>query len=105
MNDPSVLKDYQSRFIRLTEEHWKHILDHPEMEGQAGRIQETLLNPDIVIATFQDERVHAYHRFYDQTPVTRKYMIVCVKLLEEDAFIVTAFYSNRLKKGKIVWQP
>jgi hypothetical protein len=31
-------------------------------------------------------------------------MIVVVKLLEDDAFVVTAFYSSRVKKGDVKWQ-
>ncbi|MBZ0279204.1 MAG: hypothetical protein K8L97_00605 [Anaerolineae bacterium] len=99
-----VLRDYQGRSIRLTGERWEHILVHPEMVEQRNRLEETLTQPDFVIETTKDQTVIAYHRLYPQTPVTRKYMLVLVKLLVDDAFIVTAFYSSRQKKGKIIWQ-
>lgn len=98
-----VLQDHQGVSVRLTSERWTHILDHPEMVGQQDRLAETLASPDIVMATVKDETVHTYHRQYETTPVTRKYMVVVVKMAPGDAFVVTAFYSSRVKKGEVVW--
>jgi hypothetical protein len=105
MSDFEVLTDYENRAIRLTNERWSHILEHPEMVGQRERIIETFDKPDMVIATVKDEQVHAYHRLYENTPVTRKYLVIAIKIEADDAFILTAYFSGRLKKGKIVWQP
>lgn len=101
MNDFEVLKDYKGRSIRLTDERWAHIASHIEMVGQRERIIETLHEPDSIVATIRDATIHVYQRFYAQTPVTSKYMLVGVKILEEDAFIVTAFYSRKSKKGDL----
>lgn len=103
MND-QILIDYQERPVRLTQERWLHILQHPEIVDQRERLIETLRTPQIIIATVADENVHAYHRLYAETPVTRKYLIVVVKFIEDDAFVLTAYFSNRLKRGRIVWQ-
>lgn len=105
MPDVKITTDCQGRAIRLTEERWRHILGHAEMLGQQERIEQTLACPDIVIATIKDESVHAYHRLYENTPVTRKYLVVVAKMLEGDAFVLTAFFSGRMKKGRTVWQP
>lgn len=103
MPDFEILRDHQGRKIRLTDERWTHIIEHPEMNGQRERLIETLSTPDTIIATAKDESIHTYHRFYSTTPVTQKYLIVAVKVLEDDAFVVTAFYSSRQKKGKVIW--
>ena len=100
-----VLSDYWDRPVRLTAERWAHILDHPEMAGQRERLAETLAGPDIVIATLTDDTVLAYHRLYETTPVTRKYLVVVVKMAQGDAFVLTAYFTSRLKKGQIVWHP
>ncbi len=104
MADHEILTDCQGRAVRLTEERWAHILDHPEMIGQRERLIETLAQPDLVIATVKDETVHVYHRLYETTPVTRKFLVVAVKMEEDDAFVLTAYFTSRLKKGKIVWR-
>jgi hypothetical protein len=105
MREDQTLTDYQGREIRLPLERWKHIMEHPEMVDQQASITETLASPDLIIATDADPDVHAYHRLYPQTPVTRKDLIVAVKVLLDDAFILTAFFSGRLKKGQLIWQP
>ena len=102
--DTILFPDYQGRTVRFTKERQEHVLEHREMVGQFERIRETVKSPELVVATRLDESVHVYHRFYDTTPVTSKYLQVAVKLLEEDAFILTAFYSSRQKRGETVWQ-
>lgn len=103
-DDFEVLTDHEGRPIRLTNERWQHIIDHPELEDQRPRVIETIERPDTVIQTVKDETVHAYQRFYETTPVTSKYLIVAVKMLEDDAFIITAYYSSRPKRGQVLWQ-
>ena len=102
--DTLFLVDYQGRVIRLTVERHAHILKHPEMRGQVERIAETLAEPDVIISTLVDSSVRVYHRLYPTTPVTRKYLLVAVKVLEGDAFLLTAFFSNHVKKGSVVWK-
>ncbi len=97
------MTDFQGRAIRLAPERRDHMLKHPEMVDQMARIAETLAKPETVISTEADASVHVYHRLYERTPVTRKYLLVAVKLLDDDAFVLTAFFSNRLKKGNTVW--
>lgn len=104
MNDDTIaLIDHTGREIRLTVERQKHILEHPEMAQQLERIKETIKTPESIIATTADDKVHVYHRYYETTPVTSKFLLVAVKLLEDDAFVLTAFFSRREKKGTVIW--
>ncbi len=106
MSDDSTLTltDHTGCKIRLTRERRAHILEHPEMSDQFERIVETISMPETVIATNADATVHIYHRFYEMTPVTSKFLQVVVKLLEEDAFVLTAFFSRQMKKGTTIWK-
>lgn len=99
-----VWVDQNGRSIRLTDERQDHILQHPEMENQFDRVQETLQTPQSVVATHADNSVHVYQRFYEITPVTSKFLLVAVKMLEDDAYVLTAFYSRREKKGTVIWR-
>ncbi len=74
------------------------------MDGQLERIKETLAGPDIIKESNQDNSVWLYYRFYIITPVTEKYMLVVVKLLDSNGFIITAFYTDRIKKGATIWE-
>jgi len=99
-----VLTDHQGRKIRLMVERRMHILGHPELKDQFERIRETVEKPTVIVVTPSDETVHVYHRYHASTPVTSKYLLVIVKILEEDAFVLTAFFSSRQKKGIRLWQ-
>lgn len=98
-----TLKDLNDRSIRLTAERLAHILEHPEMVGQELRIAETLVAPDSIIASHHDATVLLYHKLYATTPITRKYMVVMVKVLDADAFVITAFFTDKEKKGTHIW--
>jgi hypothetical protein len=74
------------------------------MEEQFERLAKTLAKPEFIVASIIDESVNVYHRYYASTPVTSKYLQVAVKLLPNDAFVLTAFYSSRPKKGVEVWR-
>lgn len=98
-----VLRDFSGRAVRLTDERRAHILRHPEMEGQENRIAEVLWRPDLVVQSVHDSDVCVYHKWYEETPVTCKYLVVVVKYLDGDAFVITAFFTDREKRGEQIW--
>ena len=97
------LKDFQGRAIRLTDERLKHILDHPEMREMAAAIKQTLTAPEKVIQSLSDADAELYYRFYFGTRVGNKYLCVVVKISREDAFVLTAYLTDTIKKGNILW--
>lgn len=92
-------RDYQGREIRLTAERWQHILSHPEIADLKEEISQTLANPDIVRQSNSDQNVYLYYCYKTQTIVGEKWLCVVVKILENDAFIITAYLTDKLKKG------
>ncbi len=89
--------------IRLTDERLTHILDHPEMANMETEIGETLLRPEHVAQSRSDEEVRLYYRFYPETRVGGKFLCVVVKFREEDAFVITAYLTDKIKEGEILW--
>ncbi len=74
------------------------------MIGQEARIQETIALPDVIKVSQHDSRALCYYRWHETTPVTRKYLLCVVKVLDHEGFVITAFYTDRLKGGKVEWQ-
>jgi hypothetical protein len=98
-------KDIQNRLIRLTDERKEHIeTDHPEMSGQIEKIKDTLSNPDIIIKSRTDSEVELFYRHYSITPVTEKYLCIVVKVSIDDLFIITAYFTDTIKRGDILWK-
>ena len=97
------LTDYADRTVRLTDERLGHIHEHPEMVGQERRIGAVLRKPDIVFTSHKDASVHVYYRHYARGPVGSKHLMVAVKILENDAFVITAFFTDEVKGAEQVW--
>ena len=98
-----VLRDYQGLAIRLTDERLAHILAHPEMADLELAIEETLLRPEQVTESFSDPAAKLYYRFYVRTLVGGKYVCVVVKTVDADAFVLTAYLTDKVKRGTLIW--
>lgn len=100
-----ILEDLFKRNIRLTDERKNHFeTNHPEMENQIEKIKETLSNPDVIVKSRTDYQVELFYKHYPITPVTEKYMCVVVKVFTNDIFIITAYFTDSVKKGELIWQ-
>lgn len=98
-------KDVHNRQIRLSDERQEHIeTDHPEMLGQVDKIQETLLNPDIIVRSRTDPEVELFFRHYDITPLPKKYLGVVIKVLAGDLFIIAVYFTDAMKRGEVLWE-
>jgi hypothetical protein len=99
------IRDVYDRTVRLTEERLQHIeTDHPEMLNQLNWIMETLSEPGKIVRSRTDSEVELFYRFYDTTSVTSKFLCVVVKVLTNDNFIITAYYTDAVKKGDLLWK-
>ena len=101
----ALLRDNEGRQIRLTEERWRHIAEHPEMTGMRAALEETLRTPEVVVQSLSEPGARLYYRFYQRTMVGGKYLCAAVIFQRDDAFIVTAYLTDRVKKGEILWPP
>jgi len=74
------------------------------MSNQEERIKKTLENPEIIKRSNYVPTVLLYYRIHDQTPVTRKYLLVVVQISNNVGYVKTAFYTDRIKKGETIWE-
>jgi hypothetical protein len=99
-----VVKSRNGVPLRLTQERWRHIVErHPEMENQKDLVLETLRSPDLIQQGDLDTLVSA--RFYRQTPLTEKFLMVIYKEVSiTDGFVLTAYFTNKPSEGrKVLW--
>jgi hypothetical protein len=75
------------------------------MKGQEDKLAETLLEPDMVVQSRSDETVRLFHRFYSGAIVGDKYLCVVIKYPQEGgAFIITAYFTDKVKTGGVLWK-
>jgi len=92
------------KVVSLDVNRWKHVLSHPEMKNQRYRIKESLVNPDEIRESERSPQIWLFYKLYAKTPVTQKFMLVVVQVKDGEGFIVTAFFTDKIKKGDIIWK-
>jgi len=98
------VKSYDGRRIRLTEVQWLHIVFfHPEVEGEQNRIKSVLKKPEVVVEGATSDTKVCY-RMFRVTPVSRKYLAVVIKVLDGEGFIMTSYFTERIRRGKVLWK-
>lgn len=101
-----TLYDYQGRAIRLTRRQSEHLTGRRSyMASMREEIRGTLEDPDEVRRSRDDPAsVEVYYRRYFNTPAGEKLVCVVVKLLENDAFILTVYRTDSMKPGELLWR-
>ena len=98
-----TIQDCFGHSVRLTDERIAHILEHPEMSGMGPEIERVLTAPQTVCRSRSDDAVRLFYEFYAQTMVGGKWLCVVVKYLPDDAFVVTAYLTDKPKTGETLW--
>ena len=99
----NVLIDFQGQNVRLTDERLSHILEHPEMTDMERALEETLREPQLVIRSRSDDTANLNYRYYYGTKVGDKWLCVVVKYIADDAFVLTAYLTDKPRKGVQLW--
>lgn len=100
-----IFRDNLGRSIRLTDERFNHLeSQHPEMANQLNNIVNTLADPDRIIRSITDASVELFYKHYASTPVSMKFLCIVVKQSKDDNFIITAYYTDSVKKGEVIWE-
>lgn len=89
--------DKTGRKIRLTKKQWTHItMKHSDLAGKEEEIKHALGKPDLVISHKFDENMRNYYKYNKNE---RAYLMIAVKYLNGDGYVVTSFYTQQLKKN------
>ena len=73
------------------------------MAGMEPSISETLLYPQKVVRSANDANVCFYYRQYQNTIVGEKFLCVVIKTTSNDSFVVTAYLTDKVKGGEVLW--
>lgn len=98
-----TIRDCFGHAVRLTAERMAHILEHPEMKEMGAEIERVLATPQTVRRSRSDDAVRLFYEFYARTIVGGKWLCVVVKYLDNDAFVVTAYLTDKPKTGDTLW--
>ncbi len=88
------IQDMSGRIIYCSHERWNHIQKHPGMSGSIDRIIDTLINPNKILSFEFDSDVHFYYLYFKDK---REYIMVSVKYLNGEGYVITSFYTDAIK--------
>ena len=86
--------------IRVTKRHWDSIIKkHESIVGLESNVKETLRTPHYIRVSKEDHQVFLYY-----APRGKYFLCVVCRHLNGDGFIITAYLSDRIKKGETVYE-
>ena len=95
---------HDGRKIRFPDTQMLHIAYfHPEVLIDQSKIELAVREPGLVAGgATEDTRI--CYRFFANTPVTEKYLAVVIRILDGEGFIVTAYFTDKMKRDKVIWR-
>lgn len=94
--------DSFDRRIELSDERWNHIIEtHTEIKKLIKELEGALIDPELIKRSVYNENVVLFYRHYKHI-YEGKYMCVVVRLDEKS--IVTAYITDRIKSGDVIWK-
>lgn len=102
MNYIFEINDKGGKKIRLTEKQWKHIQKHPHMHiyESIENIKNTIKNPTTIRYNKEDESIIFYYKEFKDMSAEERYLLISVKYLNGNGFIITSFYTNKITGSK-----
>lgn len=73
------------------------------MADLEAEIAQALGQPERVVQSVSDPDAWLYYRRYPTSPIGDKYLCVVVKSGPTDAFVVTAYLTDSVKRGTQLW--
>jgi len=91
-----------NRTVRVTIAYWEVIvtIKHPIMRGKESLVQQALRSPYEIRRSKTDPDVYLHYG------VESPYLIcVVARYLNGDGFIITAYRTDKIKEGTLLWKP
>ena len=60
-------------------------------------IKETLVKPDVITDYSIDEKVRYYHKYFKHIKSRNKYLLVIVKYLNGNGFVIKSYFESKIK--------
>jgi len=86
--------------IKITEELWDYIVTvkHPSMRNRINDIVKILSDPMEIRRSKRDRTVYLY---YGKTDL---FICAVCKHLDGEGFLITAYMTDKIKAGEVIWK-
>lgn len=86
--------------VRVTESYWNLLCTkHPEVRDQLAAIISCIKSPDTIRRSKKDEKVYLMYMQHGQY-----WLCVVAKRINGKGFVITAYITDKIKEGVLIWQ-
>jgi hypothetical protein len=87
--------------VRVGSIHWEFIVHkkHPTMAGREDDMRDALSQPDEVRRSRSDASVLLFYKLVD----SRRWVCAVCRRLNGDGFLITAYPTDAIKEGELLW--
>ncbi len=87
--------------IRTTKAYWEKLVTtkHPGMRGKEREVQDALQNAIEVRRSRIDSSVYLYYK-----PIEGDFICAVVRHLNDEGFLITAYFTEAVKVGEVIWK-
>ena len=90
------IPDKNGKKVHLSNERYKHLSKHPKMHEQLENIKQTIQNPNAIRHSEEDKKVVYFYKEFKENNAFERYLLVAVKYLNREGFIITSFFTNKI---------
>ena len=72
---------------------------HPALQGKETDVKNTLVGPDQIRVSKKQKDIYLFYK-----KAGSLFLCVVVKIMKKRGFIVTAYYTEKIKEGRLKWK-
>ena len=86
--------------VRTSEEYWQKLLvKHPDIAELEAEVIQALTNPDEIRQSSRDPNIVLFYL----TLKEKRWVVAVVRRLNGDGFLITAYQTDAIKEGDLIW--
>lgn len=86
--------------VRTSNEYWqKLIIKHPDIADLEAEVKQALSNPDEIRRSSRDPNILLFYR----TLKAKRWAVAVSRRLNGDGFLITAYQTDAIKEGEVLW--
>lgn len=94
--------------VRTSEEYWQKLLiKHPDIAELESEVTQALTNPDEICQSSRDSNIILFYftliLFYF-TLKAKRWVVAVARRLNGDGFLITAYQTDAIKEGELIWR-
>ncbi len=88
--------------VRTSKEYWNYItsVKHPILAGELSAVIQTLQSPEEIRQSRSDDQVYLFYRSVSD----KRWVCTVVKREDYSGFLVSAYPTDKIKRGIQIWK-